>query len=58
MGVLTNIHAFFCQAIITAMTICAFVFILAVIVFGISLFFFEIKECGGIKSFIKAFFKD
>lgn len=58
MSVLTNIHEFFCQAIITTMTICAFVFILSVLVFGIGLIVIEIKDCGGIKSFVKAFFEN
>lgn len=57
MSVLTNIHAFFCQAIITTMTIFAFVFIVSVIVFGIGLLVLEIKEYGGIKAFVKAFFQ-
>lgn len=51
MEFLESIHAFFCKAIETTLTICSFVFIVVVIFFAVYILMHEIKKEGGLRNY-------
>lgn len=58
MNFLKAAHEFLCQAIITSLTACAFIFIAFIIAFCVVWFVISVKDCGGLRNFIMGKFPE